>query len=93
MTLTLLEVKEKINDPLKKLLDIDDFRIVFAERRKDLSGDVPWLLGINFTQKVTSSKTKEVVDLPSSVVVTVDAETGEITAVSNVTPISRVKMK
>ena len=93
MPLTLLEVKEKIKEPLKKILEIDDFRIVLAKRRKDMSGETSWVLGINFSQKVMMPKTGENVFLPVSVVITVNEDNGEITGISNTSPISRVNMK
>ncbi|MCL5679452.1 MAG: hypothetical protein M1301_04435 [Candidatus Thermoplasmatota archaeon] len=93
MPLTLLEVKDKIKEPLKEILETDDFRIVFAERRKDLSGETPWVLAINFTQKVASPKIGEEIYLPASVVITINDETGEITGISNVSSISKVHLK
>jgi hypothetical protein len=92
MSLTLLEVKNKVKEELKKTLDIDDFRIVFADKKNDMDGVERWIIGINFDQEVISDKTKERIHIPSSRIVTIDAETGEIVAVSSVRPISKVKL-
>lgn len=89
MALTLLEVKDKIKDHVKKIFEIDEFRIVFAERGKDLSGESPWIIGINFVQEVKSEKTNEILKLPSSLVISVNAETGEIISVSAPVPIHK----
>lgn len=92
MSLTLLEVKEKIKEELKGTLDIEDFRIVFAEKRKGTDGNENWIVGVNFDQEVISDKTGDRIHIPSSRVVLIDANTGEIVQVSMVRPISKAKL-
>ena len=72
MTLTLLEVKEKVKDRLKKILDIDDFRIVTAS----LDNEV-WFIGISYTQEFPSTA-GQTLKIPVAAMVTVDSKTGDI---------------
>jgi hypothetical protein len=72
MTLTLLEIKEKVKDHLRKILDIDDFRIVIAS----LDNDV-WSIGITYFQDFPSS-TGQTLKIPVATMVSVDSNTGEI---------------
>lgn len=72
MTLTLLEVKEKLKDRLRKILDIDDFRIVIAS----LDNEV-WSIGISYLQEFPSPA-GQTLKLPVAALVTVDSNTGDI---------------